>query len=117
MKPVDAPRPEKLAVRGFGVSADLEGRQLIAFLVLASLFGSVIGIGWLMGREHIAIAAGLDRTERAVHSLSGTVAEMRSDLQSEMEIHSFMLSLTEQDKPRYRLMVPERLRKRLERER
>lgn len=105
---------EKLRVSGFGVSADLEGRRLIEFLILAMLFGSVIGIGWLMGREHVALAAGIDRTERAVTTLTATVADLRADMRAEMEIHSFMLSLTEAEKPRYRLTTPARLRERLE---
>lgn len=93
----------EVTVRAFGASVNLRGHDIIQFVCLLMMLGAIIVLSWNSGVEHRAMAATVERTEKSVDAF-----------REEMEVLSFLTSLPENEKARYRLLVPVRLRDRLE---
>lgn len=107
---------DEVTLRAFGATLNLKGRHVIAFVCLLMIFGAILGLAWLSGGEHRAMAeehravvARIAGVEKSVGALAGSMDELRL----EGEIHSFLLTLSDSEKPRYRLLAPAKLRERM----
>lgn len=97
------PKGNEVTLRAFGASVNLRGHDVIQFVCLLMMLGAVLALSWNSGVEHRAMAATVERTKKSVDAF-----------REELVVLSFLTSLPESEKPKYRLMVPVSLRARLE---